>query len=192
MGYKLVCIDMDGTLLNSRKQISEITKNTLRRAHEKGVHIVISTGRTYVDAEYYANLIGIQAPIIAANGAYIQDKERHQLIYQSLLSEKLALRILNICKQYHVSPSFHTHEREYYTSILLIIRWKLSRLKNRIKRNESGVQRKYIPSYRQLKRIIGKEQDHILKCVVIQFFNKEKLDKIRTELSRIAELEIAS
>ncbi len=192
MGYRLICIDMDGTLLNSSKQISEKTKITLLKAHQRGVHIVIATGRTYADAEYYASHIGLQSPIIASNGAYIQDKERHQLIYQSLLSKKLALRILDICKRYHVSPNFHTPNREYYASIGLIIMWNLFRLKNRIKQTNRGGYRKYIPGYRQLQKIVEQEQDHIVKCVVIQFINKGKLPKLRSELSRITELEIVS
>jgi Cof subfamily protein (haloacid dehalogenase superfamily) len=191
VGYRLVCIDMDGTLLNSRKQISEKTKVSLRKAHERGVRIVLSTGRTYADAEYYADLIGIRAPIISANGAYIRDKEQHTLIYQSLLGEKLALKILEVCNRYHVVPNFYTPDREYYGSIFLIMMWKLFYLTNRIKRSKKAVARKYVAGYRQLKKVIEKERDHTVKCVIIDF-NQEKMSKIRNELSRIPELEVAS
>jgi Cof subfamily protein (haloacid dehalogenase superfamily) len=191
MGYRLICIDMDGTLLNSRKQISEKTKASLLKAHERGVRIVLSTGRIYADAEYYAELIGIRAAIISANGAYIRDKEQHTLIYQSLLSEKSALKILDVCNRYHVAPNLYTSDREYYGSVFLIMRWKLFYLAKRIKRNKKGIARKYVRGHRQWKKVIEKERDHTVKCVVIHF-NQEKISKIRNELARMTELEISS
>lgn len=44
--YKLVAFDLDGTLLNSQHEISSRTESMLRRLHEKGIHIVLATGRT--------------------------------------------------------------------------------------------------------------------------------------------------
>ena len=182
---------MDGTLLNSRKQISAATQAILLKAHERGIHVVISTGRTYADAEYYARLVGLRSPIIAANGAYIQEHEQHQLIYQSLLSEKLALKILDICNQYHVTPSFHTPEKEYYGNIFLIILWYLLRFKNKIKRNNNGVKRRYVISKRQWRKVIAKEQAQILKCIIIDL-NQKKINQIRQALAEVRELEVAS
>lgn len=45
MKYKMICIDMDGTLLNSKKVVSEENRIALKKAYEKGVHIIICTGR---------------------------------------------------------------------------------------------------------------------------------------------------
>ena len=65
MAYKLICIDVDGTLLNTKHKITKETKEILLQAHQLGIHIVISTGRMYTDAEYYSNLIGVKSPVIA-------------------------------------------------------------------------------------------------------------------------------
>lgn len=43
--YKLVAIDMDGTLLKEDKTISQRTKNAIQSAREKGVTVVLATGR---------------------------------------------------------------------------------------------------------------------------------------------------
>ena len=43
--YKLVAIDLDGTMLNHYGEISERTKETVRRCIEKGVEIVLASGR---------------------------------------------------------------------------------------------------------------------------------------------------
>lgn len=45
MKYKLIAIDMDGTLLNSERKVSDKNRNALLRAKKKGIHIVLSTGR---------------------------------------------------------------------------------------------------------------------------------------------------
>jgi hydroxymethylpyrimidine pyrophosphatase-like HAD family hydrolase len=55
----------------------------------------MTTGWTYVDAVYYANLVGLRSPIITANGAYIQNKESHQLIYQVGIKKILINKLPN-------------------------------------------------------------------------------------------------
>ena len=43
MNYKMVCIDMDGTLLKKRKSISDESKKTIKEVADKGVKVVITT-----------------------------------------------------------------------------------------------------------------------------------------------------
>ena len=43
--YKLIALDMDGTLLNSQKQITARTKQAIAKAREKGVKVVLASGR---------------------------------------------------------------------------------------------------------------------------------------------------
>lgn len=44
---KMIALDLDGTTLNSRKEITPRTVEAFRRAMEQGIHIVVSTGRTF-------------------------------------------------------------------------------------------------------------------------------------------------
>jgi Cof subfamily protein (haloacid dehalogenase superfamily) len=191
MGYKLICIDMDGTLFNRKKQITEATKESLRKAYEMGVQIVISTGRTYVDAEYYSNLIGVKSPVISANGAYIKEKDKNEIIYHSLLGETLALRILQICDESNMAFSLHTSQKEYYGGIFLKILWAIFYLKSRLRGQIMMVGREYITTNAQWLKVIANERDHIVKCVIIDM-SQAKLRKIRDKLINIAELEVTS
>ncbi|AYF53528.1 Cof-type HAD-IIB family hydrolase [Clostridium botulinum] len=100
MTYKLICLDMDGTLLNNNKKISDRTKKSIKEAHKKGVKIAISTGRIFTSAKYYAHILGISAPIIASNGAYIREKDKNEIIYKSILSKDQCIDIINITKKY--------------------------------------------------------------------------------------------
>jgi Cof subfamily protein (haloacid dehalogenase superfamily) len=190
MGYKLICVDMDGTLLNSRKQISEINKTVLRRAWEQGGRIVISMGRTYADARYYVDLIGLEIPIIAANGAYIQVEKQQQPIYQSRLGADLALRILDTCRQYRIAPSFHTPQREYCGSIYMMMLLAVLTCKNGLRRKARG-ERKWIWSYQRWKQVIAAEQEQIGKCIIISL-KKGKLQKLCEELIKTEALEVVS
>ena len=58
MIYKMVCIDMDGTMLGKRKSISEENKMAVKEVSKRGIKVVVTTGRLYNNAAYYSNLIG--------------------------------------------------------------------------------------------------------------------------------------
>ncbi|MGW1372353.1 HAD hydrolase family protein, partial [Providencia hangzhouensis] len=47
MSIKLVAIDLDGTLLNSQHQISPVVKEAITQAKQKGVHIILASGRPF-------------------------------------------------------------------------------------------------------------------------------------------------
>ncbi len=66
--YELICLDLDGTLLNSKHRMSELSIKTLRQVEKLGVKIAIVTGRPGYDAQYHAKLISNQAYYIGSNG----------------------------------------------------------------------------------------------------------------------------
>lgn len=67
----LIALDMDGTLLNSRQQISTLTLETLRKLNEQGHKIIISSGRPIRNIMSYYKQLNLDTPIICYNGAYI-------------------------------------------------------------------------------------------------------------------------
>lgn len=71
MTIKLICIDMDGTLLKNEHEVSQEDQCAIKHAVEQGVHVAITTGRVYDCAKLYADQIGLTTPIIASNGAFI-------------------------------------------------------------------------------------------------------------------------
>ncbi|MDK0840102.1 Cof-type HAD-IIB family hydrolase [Clostridium perfringens] len=71
MSIKLICIDMDGTLLMDQQNVAEEDKKAIKEAVKKGVIVAITTGRIYDCARMYSDTIGLKTPIIASNGAYI-------------------------------------------------------------------------------------------------------------------------
>lgn len=85
--YKMIVTDMDYTLLNKAKNVSTRNRLALKAAAEKGIHVVVATGRIYTSALYYAKLLGISTPIIASNGAIIREENTDKTFYQCTLPE---------------------------------------------------------------------------------------------------------
>lgn len=186
MAYKLVCIDVDGTLLNSKHKITERTKDVILKAHRLGVHIVISTGRMYTDAEYYSNLIGVKSPVIASNGAFIKEKDNDAVIYKDVLGERLSLDLLEIFRKHHITPYYCTPHRFYYGNFM----FKLFYLATQIlgtRSNKLNVQ--YVYSWEKWKRILHDEKENIVKSEII-YKDPTSIYELRNELKKIDELEI--
>ncbi|MEB1807287.1 MAG: Cof-type HAD-IIB family hydrolase [Bacillaceae bacterium] len=81
---KLIAIDMDGTLLNDRHEISEENRKAIKEAEQKGIHVVISTGRTRMTCDDLVNSLSLSSYLITVNGSEIWD-EQGNLIERQLL-----------------------------------------------------------------------------------------------------------
>ncbi len=78
MAIKLIAIDMDGTLLLPDHTISPAVKNAIAAAREKGVNVVLTTGRPYAGVHSYLKELHMEQPgdyCITYNGALVQKAE---------------------------------------------------------------------------------------------------------------------
>ncbi|HEX4900179.1 MAG TPA: HAD family hydrolase, partial [Pyrinomonadaceae bacterium] len=75
MPIRLLALDLDGTLLNSRGQVSERNRSALEAARSCGVRVAIVTGRRFRDARPIALELGLDVPVIAHNGALTKHAE---------------------------------------------------------------------------------------------------------------------
>ncbi|WGX76617.1 Cof-type HAD-IIB family hydrolase [Paraclostridium bifermentans] len=99
MAIKLICIDMDGTLLMDQQNVSEENKKAIKEAVSRGVHVAITTGRVYNCAKLYSDEIGLKTPIIASNGAFIGGSNG-ETIYNNPLNSNEIKDFLSLTKQY--------------------------------------------------------------------------------------------
>ena len=89
--------DMDGTLLDSKKNITDADRNAIRRFTELGGHFSVATGRTIQSFEQYLELLELKEPVIMYNGAAIHDFTAGKTLFTHPLPEsakKTALSIL--------------------------------------------------------------------------------------------------
>ncbi|MGM9957354.1 MAG: Cof-type HAD-IIB family hydrolase [Peribacillus sp.] len=72
---KTIAIDMDGTLLNKMQTVSEENKSAIHKAQEEGIEVIIATGRSFEEARYALDKVGLECPIICVNGAALFTQE---------------------------------------------------------------------------------------------------------------------
>ena len=106
--YKLIAIDLDGTLLNSYGQVSEKNKQALLQAQQNGSQIVLASGRSTNSVKNIANEIGNNKYIICGNGSLIYDLQKEEVIYDKFIEKKKALQIIDICEQNSIYYNVYT------------------------------------------------------------------------------------
>ena len=78
--YKLVAIDLDGTMLNQYGIVTETTKKEIKKTIEKGIDVIIASGRPIDSIKTIAKEIGSKKYFIAVNGALIYDIQKDKII----------------------------------------------------------------------------------------------------------------
>ncbi len=92
MKYKLLVLDLDGTLTDSRKNITEHTLNTLLEAQERGLKIVLASGRPTYGVAPLADKLQLQkyeGYILSYNGGEIIDWKTGEIMYKNLLDPEV-------------------------------------------------------------------------------------------------------
>lgn len=189
MKYKLVCIDIDGTLLNSSKRVSKGNKVALKKAFDKGVKIVITTGRIFNNAAYYSDLIGAKSAVIAANGGIIKEKDNDKVIYKNQISEDICKNILEIALKNKVSIHFHTANYIFNNSFLQSLLFRLVMTFGKPRNRKVKIVK--VNSKKQWEEIFTKYKDDIIKAIIVDL-NKSKLKKVRKDLEKLNDLEVLS
>lgn len=106
--YKLIAVDLDGTLLNSYGDISEKNKNSIKKSMEKGAEVVIASGRPVSSAKAYANEAGANKYVICGNGSVLYDIQKEQILYNKSIDKQKVLQIIKICEENSIFYSIYT------------------------------------------------------------------------------------
>jgi len=92
--YKLIAIDLDGTLLDDSKKISDFNLEVLNRLIEKGYEVVIATGRRYFSAKSFLTGIKSHLIILANNGNIVRNSEDDKTIMSKFMDKESYLDLL--------------------------------------------------------------------------------------------------
>lgn len=79
--YKLIAFDMDGTLLNSEKEINKESIYAINKAFHAGKEVILCTGRCIAELEKYIKQIPELRFIVGASGAFVYDLKEQREIY---------------------------------------------------------------------------------------------------------------
>ncbi|MDD7770885.1 Cof-type HAD-IIB family hydrolase [Suipraeoptans intestinalis] len=100
LNVQMIGLDLDGTLLNSQKQLTSLTADALKQAVDQGIRVVLATGRPLGGIpQELKEFPGLQYAV-TANGSRIVDLVSGNTLYEKLVEAKLAKRILKLFGTY--------------------------------------------------------------------------------------------
>ena len=95
MDIRLIVLDIDGTIAGESNNVREPVKKALQTAQAQGVAVTVATGRMFRSALHFYQDIGGNKPLIAYNGAWIQDPRSPQPYQHLPVPTAIALQLLN-------------------------------------------------------------------------------------------------
>lgn len=166
---KAVFIDIDETLTNSQREVTEKIKLEIKKCVENGVKIILTSGRSRREAMDFQEQIGTSPYIVSSNGASAYDAENGVEIYNERIDPQMVLQLIK-----------HSRENGY--------RIKLN-YKDLLVMNEAAYpdEKDKEVSYEELERVAVEEQ--VVQCVITSTdFEKMRFfrDYIKNECVGIA------
>jgi Cof subfamily protein (haloacid dehalogenase superfamily) len=113
MTFKLLAIDLDDTLLDSKKEISRYTVNIIEKTVDKGLIVVLATGRSFSGAKRYHCFLRLNTPMITCGGAEIVDRNGKE-IYKFALSRENVKKILDFARQNKLHAQIENSSGYYF------------------------------------------------------------------------------
>ena len=110
---KLIALDLDGTLLNSKKEISPRTRAAIDAALAKGVRVALASGRSRRGIMHVAEELELEKKhglIVAWNGAHVEDLTSGEVLHQRLLPEGIVGELCDYAKAHDMA--IMTYDRE--------------------------------------------------------------------------------
>ena len=107
--YKLIAIDLDGTLFNSYGEVSNENKEAIKYAMEKGTEVVLASGREPQSIKKTSLSLGIKNYLIAGNGANVYSIKNDKNIYESYIDKEKALEVISKCIENSMFVNVYTN-----------------------------------------------------------------------------------
>src|SRR5215471_5893821 len=102
MPIKLLALDIDGTLLTTRGELSPRTSAAINRARLSGVQILLVTGRRFNSARELLQRLELDVPLVSHNGALTKNVETLETLDYHPLDTEIARTIISVGREYGV------------------------------------------------------------------------------------------
>ena len=106
MKYKILTLDLDGTLTNSQKELTDKTKTALLEYQKNGGIVVLASGRPAYGIQPLAQILELQkygGYILAFNGGQIIDCKNQSVIWQKVIPLEMTRDLAELARKYHVA-----------------------------------------------------------------------------------------
>ena len=183
--YKLVAIDLDGTMLDSFGQVTENTKKVIQKTIEKGTDVIIASGRPIDSIKTIAKEIGSNKYFIAGNGALIYDIQKDEILYEKYMNKQKVLEIIKICEENSIAYNVYTDKTILATSLKYNV---LYYHKENLKKQED--KRTHINIVENMYEYIQKMKEERFLKITICDDSKTVFQSIIRKLEKIKDIEI--
>lgn len=187
MKYKLIAIDIDGTFLNDKHNVTQRNLSAIKKAADKGIKLVICSARIPTSLKMLNKYIPEHQPIIAANGSIILD-DNHKEIYSQPLKKDIVLEIISMLKEdfedilYSFLDNVNIYIEEVKTETINFFKTINDRLPR-----EEGVQFCII---KDSLKYIEENDIRVIKVSIYENNSLDLLQEIRKKLEKFNDIEI--
>ncbi|HMS63637.1 MAG TPA: Cof-type HAD-IIB family hydrolase [Ignavibacteria bacterium] len=112
---KLIVSDIDGTLVNSKNEVSELTLKVVKELKNKNILFSLASQRAHSSIVPIAKLLDIKIPVISINGALIQDIKGETVLNKSVIDKKYAEKAVRLAENNYVKIALCYNDRIVYT-----------------------------------------------------------------------------
>lgn len=183
--YKLIAVDLDGTMLNSYGEVTENTKRVIKQTIQKGTDVIIASGRSIDSIKTIANEIGSAKYMIAGNGAVVYDIKNDKIIYEKYIPKSKAIDIIKICEENSIYYNVYTNKSIIASSLRYNV---LYYYKENIKKEDS--KKTHITLVEDILKYVEEMKDEKIMKIFICDSTKSVFNSIIRKFDDEKELEV--
>lgn len=172
--YKLVAIDLDGTLLDDDKNIPKENIRVVHELADKGYEVVIATGRRYWSAKQLIKDINMPLVVLANNGNIVRDTSRDEIIIEKYLDMEDFRILIEESRKRDLYPIVHVDKYEKGYDIIIEIEKEGKIYDNYLSPDEKR--------YREIENYLELENHNIL--AVIYAGNRKALENFHLYINK--------
>lgn len=181
--YKLIATDCDGTILDSQGYLPKPVIETFRALNNKGIHIIIATGRNDILAKDYLDELNINCPVIGCNGATMVNFYTNTRYFINSMSKASLDKIFELCSIENIGVKAFTPDTCYTNNEILLKGGMGLIVKGYKKKLTYSIDYKYVEDMHSVSNL-----PNFIKAVVIEN-DIEKLlflrDKINAQIPEV-------
>ena len=178
--YQLIAMDMDGTLLNSRKQVSPETLREIREAVSRGKIVVYATGRAVCEMEEYFDQLPEIRYAVFASGAGLYDVQERRAFGLQTIPAELAMQVMEAVKDRDIMPQI------VLADCVAVQRDQMDRLEDYQMKPYRPMYERVMTRVEDIRAFAVEHQGEILKMNV---YHTNPEDRLRTK-ERLADLQL--
>jgi hypothetical protein len=114
--FKMVALDMDGTLLNRDHQLSERTIASVKMIADTGLIVLLATGRMTSAVKNHLEKLGTPGLVVSHNGALVKDVRTGQIYHHDTVPKEIVTKVLQLLEGKETVIHFNFDDNIYLTA----------------------------------------------------------------------------